>query len=233
MIVTGVTARGIIMPIFHEGDALVEIIAQQIVKAAATEGFTLQEGDIVCVTESIVARAQGNYVTCDEIAEDVKRHFPGPVLGIYNPILSRNRAAIQLKAVAQGVEKVIIQLTYPCDEVGNALISWDQIDEHKVNPHLQDFDEEGFAQTFGKTKHLFTGVDYVEYYKNLSDNINIVFSNDTCHLLKYTDQVLCFDVHSRQRSQRLLLQAGAKVALGLDHLMTTSIDGSGFNPTYG
>jgi len=230
---TGVTARGIIMPIFKSGDPLADIICRQVVEAAQTEGFALNEGDIVAVTESVVARAQGNYASCDQIAADVRKKFPEPVLGVLFPIVSRNRIAIMLKAIAQGVEKVVIQLSYPNDEVGNELVSWDKLDDAGINPYTHSFDEDEFRRLFGINVHRYTGVDYVAYYKSLGDNIDIVFSNDPCYLLNYTDQVLCCDVHTRHRSKRLLLKANAKNVMCLDQLMTEPIDGSGYNPQYG
>ncbi|MCL2548167.1 MAG: coenzyme F420-0:L-glutamate ligase [Symbiobacteriaceae bacterium] len=230
---TGVTARGIVMPIFKSGDPLIDLICEQTIKAAQSEGFSLNDRDILAVTESVVARAQGNYATCAQIAKDVRSKFPEPVLGVLFPIISRNRIAIILKAIAQGVDKVIIQLSYPTDEVGNELVAWDKLDDHKINPYTHSFDEEEFRSLFGVNVHRYTGVDYVAYYKSLGSNIEIVFSNDPCHLLNYTDQILCCDVHTRKRSQRLLLKAQARTVLCLDQLMTASVDGSGYNPQYG
>ena len=229
----GVTARGMVMPIFKSGDPLEELICEQILNICEAEHIELADGDIVAVTESIVARTQGNYATCDQIAEDVRRKFPGPVLGVLYPTTSRNRFAIMLKGIARGADKVVIQLSYPADEVGNELLSWERIDEKGINPYTQSFDEKEFRALFGSTVLPFTGVDYVEYYKTLGDNIEIVFSNDPLYLLRFTDQVLCCDVHTRFRSQRRLKAAGARIAIGMDGLLNESVSGSGYNPEYG
>ena len=231
---TGVTARGIVMPIFVEGDNIVELISQTLLNAIKAEEISLNDGDILSITESVVARSQGNYATCEQIATEIKQKFDGPVLGALFPIYSRNRIAIMLKALAMGTEKMVVQLAYPSDEVGNSLLSLDRLDELGINPSISNFTEAEFRAMFGyNTVHRFTGVDYIEYYKSLADNIEIVFSNDPCYILNYTDQVVCCDVHTRMRTQRILQKAGTRKVLRLDELMLASIDGSGYNPEFG
>ncbi len=230
---TGVTSRGIITPIFQAGDDLVRGIASSIVKASVEENFQLNDGDIVGVTEAVVARTQGNYATCDQIATDVKAKLGSGTIGLVFPIMSRNRFAIMLRAFARAAEKLVIQLSYPSDEVGNPLLSWDQIDEAGVNPYSDSFTLEEFRAKFGNdTVHKFTGVDYIEYYKSLADNVEIVFSNDPRYILNYTENVINCDIHTRKRTNRILKAAGAN-AWSMDQLMTESIDGSGYNESYG
>ena len=231
---TGVTSRGIIMPIFQEGDDLVSFIAEGLVRAAENEGFSLQDRDVLGVTEAVVARTQGNYATVQQIAKDVREKLGGKDMGIVFPILSRNRFAIMLRALTMSCEKLYVQLSYPSDEVGNHLISEDEVYEKKVNPYHDSFDEAGFRNTFGSdTVHPFTGVDYIEYYKSLGDNIEIVFSNDPCHILQYTKNVINCDIHSRKRTKRVLQDGGAERVFSLDDIMTASVDGSGYNEHYG
>lgn len=231
---TGVTSRGIICPIFKEGDNIVVDIVKSIADAANGEGFELHDKDIVGVTEAVVARAQGNYATCEQIATDVRNKFGGEELGIVFPILSRNRFSILLRSIAMGCKKLYVQLSYPCDEVGNSFITYDAIDEKGVNPYSDNFNEEEFRNVFGfDTKHTFTGVDYIEYYKSLGDNIEIVFSNDPRYILNYTKNVLNCDIHTRFRTQRLLKAAGGEKVYRMDEILTESVDGSGFNPEYG
>lgn len=231
---TGVVSRGIITPIFQEGDDLVAAIVKSITDAAENEKFELQDRNIVGVTEAVVARTQGNYATVDQIAADLKNKFGGEELGIVFPILSRNRFAILLRSIAKSCKKLYVQLSYPSDEVGNSFITFDAIDEKGVNPYSDSFNEEEFRKVFGyETKHTFTGVDYIEYYKSLGDNIEIVFSNDPRYILKYTKNVLNCDIHTRFRTQRLLLAAGAEKVYRMDQILTESVDGSGFNPQYG
>ncbi|MBQ7810031.1 MAG: coenzyme F420-0:L-glutamate ligase, partial [Clostridia bacterium] len=231
---TGVVSRGIITPIFQEGDDLVAAIVKSITDAAENENFELQDRNIVGVTEAVVARTQGNYATVDQIATDIRNKFGGEDLGIVFPILSRNRFAILLRAIAKSCKKLYIQLSYPSDEVGNSFITFDAIDEKGVNPYSDSFNEEEFRKVFGfETKHTFTGVDYIEYYKSLGDNIEIVFSNDPRYILNYTKNVLNCDIHTRFRTQRLLLNAGAEKVYRMDQILTESVDGSGFNPQYG
>ena len=230
---TGVTSRGIITPIFQAGDDLVRGIASSIVKASVEENFQLNDGDIVGVTEAVVARTQGNYATCDQIATDVKAKLGSGTIGLVFPIMSRNRFAIMLRAFARAAEKLVVQLSYPSDEVGNPLLSWDQIDEAGVNPYSDSFTLEEFRAKFGNdTVHKFTGVDYIEYYKSLADNVEIIFSNDPRYILNYTENVINCDIHTRKRTNRILKAAGAN-AWSMDQLMTESIDGSGYNESYG
>lgn len=231
---TGVVSRGIITPIFQEGDDLVAAIVKSITDAAENENFELQDRNIVGVTEAVVARTQGNYATVDQIATDLKNKFGGEDLGIVFPILSRNRFAILLRSIAKSCKKLYVQLSYPSDEVGNSFITYDAIDEKGVNPYSDSFNEEEFRKVFGyETKHTFTGVDYIEYYKSLGDNIEIVFSNDPRYILNYTKNVLNCDIHTRFRTQRLLLAAGAEKVYRMDQILTESVDGSGYNPQYG
>ncbi len=231
---TGVTSRGIICPIFQQGDDLVAAIVKSVTDAAKNEGFELQDKNIIGVTEAVVARTQGNYATTDQIATDIRNKFGGEDLGIVFPILSRNRFAILLRSIAKGCKKLYVQLSYPSDEVGNSFITYDQIDEKGVNPFSDSFNEEEFRAVFGyDTKHTFTGVDYIDYYKSLGDNIEIIFSNDPRYILKYTKNVLNCDIHTRFRTQRLLKAAGADKVYRMDEILTESVDGSGFNPQYG
>lgn len=232
---TGVTSRGIVTPIFKEGDDLAAKVCDCVVEASKQEGFELNDGDIVAVTESVVARTQGNYVSCDAIAKDVRTKLGGKDMGIVFPILSRNRFAILLKALAMSCEKLYVQLSYPSDEVGNQLISLDDVDEMGVNPYSDSFDEVGFRKLFGKEKtvHRFTGVDYIEYYKSFGANIEIVFSNDPKYILNFTKNVLNCDIHTRFRTQRILKAAGAERSFRMDEIMTASVDGSGYNEKYG
>ncbi len=231
---TGVTARGIITPIFKQGDDLVKSVCQSVCTASENEGFPLNDGDIIGVTEAVVARTQGNYATCDQIAKDIRTKLGGKDMGIVFPILSRNRFAIMLKAIAMSCEKLYVQMSYPTDEVGNSLISLDSVDEKGVNPYSDSFNNAEFRAKFGKdTVHRFTGVDYIEYYKSMSNNIEIVFSNDPKYILNYTKNVLNCDIHSRFRTQRILKAAGVEKSYRLDEILTSSVDGSGFNPKFG
>lgn len=230
---TGVTSRGIITPIFKEGDDLVNMICDSLLAAAEGEGFKIKDGDVLGMTEAIVARTQGNYATTEQIAKDVRNKFGGEEVGVIFPILSRNRFAILLRAIAMGAKKVYVMLSYPSDEVGNAFLSYDQIDNAGVDPYKDSFTEEQFRSIFGKdTAHRFTGVDYIEYYKSLGDNIEIVFSNNPRDILKYTNNVLNCDIHTRKRTKKILLNAGANV-YSMDDILTESVDGSGYNETYG
>lgn len=231
---TGVTARGIVSPIFKQGDDLVSIACDTILEASRKEGFPIEDEDIIGITESVVARTFGNYATCDQIATDIRSKFGGGTLGIVFPILSRNRFSILLRAIAMGCEKLYIQLSYPSDEVGNALLSWDRLDDVGVNPYADNFDEVGFRRVFGNdTVHPFTGVDYIEFYKSFGENIELVFSNDPTYILNYTQNVLCCDIHTRRRTQRILQRRGANKALALDEILTESVNGSGYNPEFG
>ena len=222
-------------PIFQNGDDLVPMVCDCVCRAAEHDGFALQDNDIIAVTEAVVGRTQGNYATCEQIAADLRARFAGAdALGIVFPILSRNRFSILLRAIAMSAGKIYVQLSYPCDEVGNALFDPAMLEDVKVNPYSDSFDEKGFRAVFGnKTFHQFTGVDYIEFYKGINSNIEIVFSNDPRHILKYTSSVLCCDIHSRFRTKSILKKAGAKCVLGLDDILTSSVDGSGFNAGYG
>ncbi len=228
---TGVISRGILTPIFKQGDDLVKIVADCVIGSAKEDGYTLDNGDIIGITEAVVGRTQGNYATCDQIKTDLALKFGGEELGIVFPILSRNRFSVLLKAMAASTKKLYVLLSYPGDEVGNELVSLDTVDEKGVNPYSDSFDEKGFRNVFGyDTIHTFTGVDYIEFYKSFGDNIEILFSNDPRYILKYTKNVLCCDIHSRFRTQRLLKAAdeSAKV-LTMDHILCESVEGSGYS----
>ncbi|MBO4953780.1 MAG: coenzyme F420-0:L-glutamate ligase [Clostridia bacterium] len=230
----GVTSRGIVTPIFKEGDDLVSMVRDSLLAASKNEGFAIENGDILAVTEAVVGRTQGNYATCEQMAKDIRTKLGGKDMGIIFPILSRNRFSILLKAMAMACEKLTIQLSYPGDEVGNQLITMDQVDEAGVNPYSDSFTEAEFRKTFGdKTVHRFTGVDYIEYYKSFGDNIEIVFSNDPKYILNYTKNVLNCDIHTRRRTARILKAAGAERVYSMDEIMTESVDGSGYNKDYG
>lgn len=233
----GAVSRGIRTPIIREGDDLVQIVKNSLLEAFVEENITVHDRDIVGVTEAVVARAQGNYASCDQIAADIRDKFGDETVGIIFPILSRNRFSIVLKSIARGAKKIVLMLSYPSDEVGNHLISLDQLDEKGVNPWSTILDEKKYRELFGKNVHPFTQVDYVEYYKELitAENceVEVIFSNTTTDILNYTSHVLCADIHSRQRSKRLLKSAGAKQVLGLDDILTESVDGSGYNTQYG
>ena len=231
---TGVTSRGIIMPIFRQGDDLVSLIRDNLIAAAENEGFQLQDRDVIGVTEAVVARTQGNYATVQQIAEDVRRKLGGEDMGIIFPIMSRNRFAIMLRAISMACKKLYVQLSFPSDEVGNRLISDDEMDRKGINPYTDSFDERGFRAIFGNnTVHPFTGIDYVNYYKSLGSNIEIVFSNDPRYILHYTKNVINCDIHTRVRTKRILKENGAERVFSLDDIMTESVDGSGYNEKFG
>lgn len=230
---TGVTARGIITPMFREGDDLVNMVASSIVEAAENEAFSLQDRDIIGVTESVLARTQGNYATIEQISKDVRNKLGGKDMGIIFPILSRNRFAILLRAFSIACEHLYVQLSYPSDEVGNQLVSWADIDRVGLNTSY-GMDEAEFRSFFGNsTIHPFTGIDYIEYYKSLGSNIDIVFSNDPCYILSYTKNVINCDIHTRHRTRYQLVEGGAEIVYSLDGILTSSVDGSGFNADYG
>ena len=233
----GTTSRGIRTPIIRSGDNLVEMVVDSVIEAAKDEGFEIRDRDIISVTESIVARAQDNYVMVDDIAEDIRNKFKGDTLGVIFPILSRNRFAICLRAIAKGTKKIVLMLSYPSDEVGNHLISIDMMDEKKVNPYTDVLTEEKYRELFGYVKHPFTGVDYVEYYGNLikeaGAEVKIIFSNNPRTILNYTKDVLVCDIHTRQRTKRILKENGGNTILGLDDILTSPINGSGCNEEYG
>ena len=233
----GTVSRGIRCPIIRQGDDLGTIVTDSVLEAAQSEGFELRDRDVIAVTESIVARAQGNYATVDDIAADVKAKLGGETVGVIFPILSRNRFAICLKGIAKGAKKVVLMLSYPSDEVGNELVSLDKIDAAGVNPYSDVLTLERYRELFGENKHQFTGVDYVQYYGDLirecGAEVEIVFANQAKAILNYTDCVLTCDIHTRARTKRILKAAGAKVVCGLDDIMTASINGSGCNENYG
>lgn len=233
----GTVSRGIRGPIIREGDNLVDITVNSVLEAAESEGFQLRDRDVIALTESIVARAQGNYATVDDIAADVKNKFGGETVGVIFPILSRNRFAINLKGIAKGCKKVVLMLSYPSDEVGNALLTYDQLDEAGINPYSDVLSLEKYRQLFGKNVHEFTGVDYVEYYseviKEAGAEVEVIFANQAKTILDYTDCVLTCDIHTRQRTKRILKAAGAKIVYGLDDILTSSVNGSGYNEKYG
>ncbi len=232
---TGVTARGIVTPILKEGDDLVSTVCESVTSAAKTEGFSFNDGDVVAVTEAVVGITQGNYVTCEQIASDVRKKFNNQPLGIVFPILSRNRFSVLLKSIAMGTPKLYIQLSFPHDEVGNSLISYEKMDEKKVNPYSDSFNEKEFRDIFGaETVHHFTGVDYIEFYKSLGDNIEVVFSNDPRYILNYVDNVLVCDIHTRFRTEKFLKGSSKNPTVyRLDNIMTQSVDGSGYNERFG
>ena len=233
----GTVSRGIRCPIIREGDDLVRIVTDSVLAAAESDGFSLRDRDVIAITESIVARAQGNYCTVDDIAADVKAKTGGGTVGVIFPILSRNRFAICLRGIASGVKKVVLMLNYPSDEVGNALVDIDKVDEADVNPYSDVLTRERFKELFGAPRHPFTGMDYVAYYEELIEGCGaeaeIIFANQPKAVLAYTDTVINCDIHTRKRTKRLLLAAGAKKVLSLDDIMTASVNGSGFNADYG
>ena len=233
----GTIARGIRCPIIREGDDLAQIVTDSVLEAAAQEEFSLRDRDVISITESVVARAQGNYASISAIAADVKAKLGGGTIGVIFPILSRNRFAICLRGIAQGAEKVVLMLSYPSDEVGNELVSLDQIDAAGVNPYTDLLTLEQYRTLFGENKHPFTGVDYVQYYGDLIREAGaaceIIFANDARRILEYTKDVLCCDIHSRARTKRLLKAAGAERVCGLDDILNASVDGSGYNCQFG
>ena len=233
----GTVSRGIRAPIIRSGDDLVEIVPSSVLEAAADDGFTIRDRDVVAMTEAIVARAQGNYATVDNIAEDVRAKLGGETVGVIFPIPSRNRFAICLRGIAKGAKKIVLMLSYPSDEVGNHLISLDALDEKGVDPYKDVLSLEKYRALFGYEKHPFTGVDYVEYYEGLireaGAEVEVVFANDPRAILDYTKNVLCCDIHTRARTKRLLKAAGAEKVFGLDEIMTAPVDGSGYNEKYG
>ena len=226
---SGVIARGIVTPMFKEGDDLAVLVSECILKNSKQNNYELNDGDIVAVTEAVVARTQGNYATIEQISKVVREKFGGGTLGIVFPIFSRNRFGHLLAGIAGGCDKLVIQLSYPSDEVGNQLIDITECDTQGVNPYSDSLTEKLFREIFGmKTANAFTGVDYIEYYKDIAKGCEIVFSNNPKYILKYTKKVLCCDVHSRFRTQNLLNEAGAEICLRLDDLMLESVDGSGY-----
>ena len=233
----GTISRGLRAPIIRQGDDIVDIVVNTVLEAAECDGFSVRDKDIVAMTEAIVARAQGNYASVDDIADDVRAKFGGETVGVIFPILSRNRFAICLRGIAKGAKKVVLMLSYPSDEVGNHLVSLDALDEKGVNPYTDVLSLEKYRELFGYEKHRFTGVDYVEYYESLireaGADCEIVFANDPRAILKYTKNVLNCDIHTRFRTKRLLKNAGVEINYGIDEILSSSVNGSGYNPEYG
>ena len=233
----GTVSRGIRCPIFREGDDLAKMVTESVLEAAESEGFELRNRDVIALTESIVARAQGNYCSIDDIAADVKAKLGGETVGVIFPILSRNRFAICLRGIAKGCKKVVLMLSYPSDEVGNHLVSMDAIDESGVNPYSDVLTLEKYRELFGYEKHEFTGVDYVEYYANLvkesGAEVEIIFANQAKAIIPFADHIINCDIHTRARTKRILLANGAKVVCSLDDLMNAPVNGSGCNEKYG
>ena len=233
----GTVSRGIRCPIIREGDDLVAMTVTSVLEAAESEGFELRDRDVIALTESIVARAQGNYASVDDIAADVRAKLGGETVGVIFPILSRNRFAINLKGIAMGAKKIVLMLSYPSDEVGNALLTYDQLDEAGINPYSDVLTLEKYRELFGDNVHEFTGVDYVEYYSNIireaGAEVEVIFANNPRVILNYTDCIINCDIHTRVRTKRILRENGAKVVCGLDDLLTSSVNGSGFNEKYG
>ncbi len=233
----GTVSRGIRCPIIREGDNLVEIAVDSVLEAAESEGFELRDRDVIALTESIVARAQGNYASVEDIATDVKAKLGGETVGVIFPILSRNRFAINLRGIAMGCKKIVLMLSYPSDEVGNALLTYDQLDEAGINPYTDVLTLERYRELFGENKHEFTGVDYVDYYssiiKEAGAEVEVVFANQAKTILNYTDCIINCDIHTRVRTKRILRDAGAKVVCGLDDILNAPVNGSGYNAKYG
>ena len=233
----GTVSRGIRCPIIREGDDLAKIVVDSVLEAAASEPFAMRDRDVISVTESVVARSQGNYATVDDIAADVRARLGGGTVGVIFPILSRNRFAICLRGIAKGCRKVVLMLSYPSDEVGNELVSLDKLDAVGINPYCDVLTLERYRELFGINKHEFTGVDYVQYYGDLireaGAEVEIIFANQARTILDYTDHVLCCDIHTRARTKRILKAAGASVVCGLDDILTSPVNGSGYNPRYG
>lgn len=233
----GTISRGIRTPIIRQGDNLVDIVVNSIMEASSESGFEVKDRDIIAMTEAIVARAQGNYATVEDIAADIKNKFPDGEVGVIFPILSRNRFAICLRGIAKGTKKIVLQLSYPSDEVGNHLISLDALDEKGIDPYTDVLTLERYRELFGYEKHQFTGVDYVEYYEGLirdcGADVEIIFANNPKAILNYTKNVLCCDIHTRHRTKKVLKSNGAERVYGLDEILNSPINGSGYNESYG
>lgn len=235
----GTVSRGVRAPIIRDGDNLVDIVVDSVLAAAndKEDGFEVRNRDVIAVTEAVVARAQNNYATVDDIAADVKAKFGGDTVGVIFPILSRNRFAICLRGIAKGAKKIVLMLSYPSDEVGNHLVSLDQLDEKGVDPYKDMLTKDKYRELFGENKHPFTGVDYVSYYEELikecGAEVEIILANDPRAILNYTDNVLACDIHTAPRTKRLLKAAGAKKVLGLDEILNAPVNGSGYNEQYG
>ena len=233
----GTVSRGIRCPIIRKGDDLAVIVADSVLAAASSEGFSLRDRDVIAVTESVVARAQGNYASVDDIAADVKAKFGDATVGVIFPILSRNRFAICLKGIARGAKKIVLMLSYPSDEVGNELVSLDKLDEAGINPYSDVLTLARYRELFGENRHEFTGVDYVAYYSDLirgeGAEVEVIFANQAKTILSYTKNVITCDIHTRARTKRILLAAGAERVFGLDEILTSPVNGSGYNEKYG
>ena len=233
----GTVSRGVRAPIIRQGDDIAQIVIDSVLAASKSEGFELRDRDVIAFTEAVVARSMGNYASCDQIAKDIRDKFGDSTIGLIFPILSRNRFAICLKGIARGAKKIVLMLSYPSDEVGNHLIDLDSLDAKGINPWTDVLTEKDFRDNFGVVLHPFTGVDYIDYYKQLTESqdceAEVILANDCRTILKYTDSVLCCDIHTRERSKRLLRAAGAKVVYGLDDILNKSVDGSGFNSKFG
>ena len=233
----GTISRGIKLPIIKEGDDLASMVVESVLSAAKGEHFELKDRDVIAITESVVARSQGNYATVDDIALDVRNKFSNGEIGVIFPILSRNRFAILLKGFARGSKKIYLMLSYPSDEVGNALLTYDELDEKGVNPYSDVLSLEEYRKLFGHKVHEFTGVDYIDYYVDLIKkegcDVEVIFANQAKAILKYVDKVLNCDIHTRARTKRILKENGAKLVYGMDDILTTSVNGSGYNEKYG
>lgn len=235
----GTVSRGIRAPIIREGDDIAKLVTESVLAASEDEewGFSIRNRDIIAMTEAIVARAQGNYATVDDIAEDVRAKFGGDTVGVIFPILSRNRFAICLRGIAKGAKKIVLMLSYPADEVGNHLVSLDDVEKAGVDPYTDVLSQDKYRELFGYKKHRFTGVDYVEYYEQLireaGADCEIFFANNPCAILNYTDHVLCCDIHTAPRTKRILKEAGAAKVLGLDEILNAPVNGSGYNEEFG
>ena len=233
----GTTSRGIRLPIIKKGDDLAKIVTDSVLLASKEEPFKINDRDVIAITESVVARSQGNYASVDDIAKDIHDKFGGGTIGVIFPILSRNRFAILLKGFARGVDKIVLMLSYPSDEVGNALLTYDELDEKGVNPYSDVLSLDKYRQLFGHKLHEFTGVDYIDYYVDLIKkehcDVEVVFANQAKAILDYTDKVLTCDIHTRNRTKRILKEKGAKIVYGLDDILTKPVNGSGCNTKYG
>ena len=233
----GTVSRGVRAPIIRNGDDIVKVVSESVLLAAKDAGFEIQDRDIIAMTEAIVARAQGNYASVDDIAADVRAKFGGQTVGVILPILSRNRFAICLRGIAKGAKKVVLMLSYPSDEVGNHLVSLDDLDEKGINPYSDVLDLKKYRELFGYKKHTFTGIDYVEYYENIikecGAEVEIIFANDPRAVLPYTKNVINCDIHTRARTKRLLKNNGAEIVFGLDEILSAPVNGSGYNEKYG
>ncbi|BAQ09353.1 gamma-glutamyl ligase [Bacillus sp. OxB-1] len=235
--VVGTVSRGLRCPIINKGDNIEQIVVDSVLKAAEVEGFSFNDRDIVSITESIVARAQGNYATVDDIAQDVQSKFGDDTIGVIFPILSRNRFSICLRGIAKGAKKIVLMLSYPSDEVGNHLVEIDHLDEKGVNPWTDVLTEKEFREHFGYNKHTFTGVDYIEYYKSIAEEegieCEVIFSNNAKTILQYTKSVLTCDIHTRNRTKRILAENGGEKIYTLDDILAESVNGNGYNEQYG